>query len=111
MELPPPNFQRDIEEIVAVNRAWKASQELIGLETNMTRSFRDLKGYLQVKLLKQYSPTWVYLEIDEQADSDEPLYGLKLVHQIGDYTNAEHLPIRVAQAVFTLDEIQRFTKE
>ena len=110
MKSPSAEFYQDVEEIVAVNRAWKASQRLIGPETNMSRSFRNLKGYLQAKLLRKY-PEWVYLEIDERAESDEPLYGLKLVQRTSDRTNAEHLPVRVAHEIFTPNEIQQFRRE
>jgi hypothetical protein len=110
MQSPPAEFCQNIEEIIAVNQAWKASQRLVGPETNMSRSLRNLKGYLQAKLLRKY-PDWVYLEIDEQAESDEPLYGLKLVQRTSDRTNAEHLPVRVACEIFTPDEIQQFKRE
>lgn len=100
-----------VDEIIVINKAWKASRELLGGSVSMTESFRHLKSRLQARLLRQYAPQQVYLELDNTADSEEPLYGLKLVNKVSNRTDAAHIPVRIANEIFTPEELKHFIKE
>lgn len=100
-----------VVEIIAINKAWKASRELLGSSIALTESFRHLKSRLQARLLRRYAPQQVYLELDTTADSEEPLYGLKLVNRVGNRTDVAHMPVRIANELFSAQELQSFTKE
>jgi len=103
-----PSIEQLVEEIVAVNHAWKEAKELFETESPLTKSLRDLKARLQVRLLRKYAPQQVYLLEDRTSDALEPLYGLSLVQPIAGHTDAAHLPIRVAQEHLSEEEIGRF---
>ena len=98
-----------VHDIIAINQAWKVAKELLG-DTALTRSYRTLKSRRQAKLLRQYGPTWVYLELDATEEHDEPLYGLKLTEPVGDRTDVAHLPVRVANELFSPEELASLTK-
>lgn len=98
-----------IHDIITINKAWKAAKELLG-DTALTRSYRALKNRRQAKLLREYGPTWVYLELDTTEDHDEPLYGLKLTEQVGNRTDIAHLPVRIANELFSPEELASLTK-
>ena len=108
---PDPILGSLVNEIIAINRAWKASRELLGSSISMTESFRHLKSRLQARLLREYAPQQVYLELDHTADSEEPLYGLKLTKSVSNRTDAAHMPVRIANEIFTAEELQSFIKE
>ncbi len=77
----------------------------------MSTSARDLKTCLQVRLLQSYAPTRVYLALDKEANASEPLYGLLLREPIGDWRDADHLPVRLAKEVLAEKELQQFIEE
>ncbi|WP_027404426.1 hypothetical protein [Aphanizomenon flos-aquae] len=104
-----PFIEKLVREIVAVNHAWKVASELFGENSSLSRSSRDLKTALQVRLLRNYAPEQVYLVVDREAE-DEELYSLKLREPIDKHLYAEHLPVRVAQEVLSADEIKKFSK-
>ncbi|ACK72259.1 conserved hypothetical protein [Gloeothece citriformis PCC 7424] len=110
MELLKPALGQLIQEITAVNRAWKEAQKLFEFSSPLTISLRDLKTDLQIRLLRSYAPQKVYLVEDTTAESDEPLYGLLLVEPVDQSTNAAHLPVRVAQARLSPKELEAFVK-
>ncbi len=103
-------IEKLVDEIVAVNHAWKETKDLLGDHCALTTSLRQTKDWLQVRLLKQHSD-WAFLQFDPHAVSDEPLYGLQLVKPINGRTNAEHIPVRVAQEVLSASELSRFVRE
>lgn len=105
-----PSIEQLVTEIIAVNHAWKETKELFDSTSPLAISFRDLKTHLQVRLLRKYAPEWVYLVEDTNADSDEPLYGLQLIKPTHNWKDAAHLPIRVAQEVLSLKELQKFIR-
>jgi len=72
---------------------------------------RDLKVRLQVKLLRNYAPNFVYLIEDKEIVSEEVLYSLQLISNVDNYQDAAHLPIRVAKEVLSLEEINKFSKK
>ena len=98
-------FERLIQEIVAINQAWKVSDEL---SPNLGKSLKDLKNRLQVRLLRSY-PQEVRLELDTETESEEPLYSLRLLHPIDNRWHAEHLPVRVAKKLLSNEELQQWT--
>jgi hypothetical protein len=127
MSSPPDNFllrpslEQLLSEIVAINHAWKEARFMFGNSAGLTVSLRNLKTRSQVRLLHNYAPEKVYLKIDEQAlepslevDNDaetgEPLYGLILRKPVNGVTDAAHLPVRVAQEFLSESEIKRFTQ-
>lgn len=116
-----PSLEQLVAEIVAINHAWKEARLMVGNSAGLTVSLRNLKTRSQVRLLRYYAPEKVYLKIDEQAlepslevDNDaetgEPLYGLILRKPVNGATDAAHLPVRVAQDVLSESEIKRFTQ-
>ncbi len=110
MELLSPSIEELVQEIVAVNKAWKVASEAFNSHSGLAQSLRDLKTRLQVRLLYCYAPKLVCLVEDRDTESDEPLYGLKLNYPIAGFRDAAHLPIRVAQEVLSPTEIEKFSQ-
>ncbi|NCO75548.1 MAG: hypothetical protein GW795_09990 [Cyanobacteria bacterium] len=109
--LTPP-FESLVKEIHAVNHSWKlAADEIFNNEHFLAKSLRDLKVRLQVKLLRNYAPNFVYLIEDKEIVSEEVLYSLQLISNVDNYQDAAHLPIRVAKEVLSLEEINKFSKK
>jgi hypothetical protein len=104
-----PSLETLVNEIVALNHSWKASEELFGSDSPLSQTARDLKGCLQVRLLHSY-PDRVYLIIDKETSEQvgEDLYSLRLRTPINNRYDAEHLPVRVAKKLLTEDEIIMF---
>lgn len=110
MELLNSSLEQLVEEVVAVNHAWKLACDLLAQNSPLATSLRDLKTCKQVRLLQTYGATQVYLALDPQPSS-EPLYSLRLRQAIGTRQDAEHLPVRVAQEVLSPVELSRLVKE
>ncbi|MEH2061910.1 MAG: hypothetical protein V7K50_06470 [Nostoc sp.] len=106
-ELLYPSVEKLVNEIVAVNHAWKVARELFGQDSPLSTSSQDLKTCLQVRLLRSYAPKQVYL-IEDKKSEGEPLYSLCLREPIGNRLYAEHLPIRIAEEVLTDKELKQF---
>lgn len=107
MELNP-RLETLITEITAINNAWKqVSEELLDQNAGLAISLRDLKSNLQLRLLRNH-PQQVYLVLDEETESEEPLYGLRLREPINGHWNAAHLPVRVAEELLTEQELIQF---
>ncbi|MFN6485007.1 MULTISPECIES: hypothetical protein [unclassified Nostoc] len=104
-----PSVEKLVNEIVAVNHAWKVARELFGQDSPLSISSRDLKTCLQVRLLRSYAPEQVYL-IEDKKSEGEPLYSLRLRKLIGNRLDAEHLPMRVDQEVLADKELEQFKK-
>ncbi|BAU63825.1 hypothetical protein STA3757_11940 [Stanieria sp. NIES-3757] len=111
MKLLNPSIEQLVQEIVAVNHAWKEAKEIFNDSASpLVISLRDLKSRLQIRLLRDYAPEQVYLAEDKEAESEELLYGLLLVNSIENWKDAAHIPVRVAQEHFSNEEIQRYMK-
>jgi hypothetical protein len=90
-----------VTEINAINHAWHDMQDLLSNESPMTTSLRDIKGRLQLRLLRQFSDR-VYLTPHSFNSSGEELYSVKLKLPVtvkfdGEtkkLTDAMHLPKR-----------------
>jgi hypothetical protein len=95
------NYKQLITEIDAINQAWHAMQKLLTKESQITTSLRDIKGRLQLRLLREFSDR-VYLAPDPTHPSEEPLYSVKLRIPVTisiegnakKFDNAKHLPER-----------------
>ncbi|RUT08179.1 hypothetical protein DSM106972_013470 [Dulcicalothrix desertica PCC 7102] len=114
-DLLHPSLEQLVREIKAFNHAWKASSELFGKDSPLSTSTRDLKNCLQVRLLLSYAPEQVYLAIDTKTEASEPLYGLRLRQTIGEWTDADHLPVRVVEEwvkkkLLTPTQVETFKK-
>jgi hypothetical protein len=104
MELDP-SLKTLVTEITSVNHAWKqVSEQLLDQNAGLAISLRDLKSSLQLRLLRNY-PQQVYLVLDEETESEEPLYSLRLRDRINGHWNAAHLPVRVAEELLTEQEL------
>lgn len=99
-----------IKQIHSVNHSWKIAQEMENNEHFLAMRLRELKTRLQIKLLKNFAPNYVYLKEDKNIESEESLYGLILVSPIDNYSDVGHLPIRVAKKMLSEAEIAHFTK-
>ncbi|MCC5628706.1 hypothetical protein LC613_11600 [Nostoc sphaeroides CHAB 2801] len=104
-----PSVEKLVNEIVAVNHAWKVACELFGQDSPLSISSRDLKTCLQVRLLRSYAPEQVYL-IEDKESEGEQLYSLRLREPIGNRLYAEHLPMRIAEKVLADKELEKFKK-
>lgn len=106
-----PPFENLVNEIHAVNHSWKlASNEIFNNEHFLAKSLRDLKVRLQVRLLRNYAPNFVYLIEDNETESEEALYSLQLISNVKGYSDVAHLPVRVAKEVLSSEEINKFSK-
>lgn len=110
MESLNSSVEQLVEEIVAVNHAWKIACDLFEETSSLAISLRDLKTCKQVRLLQSYGNTQVYLALDP-ASKGEPLYSLRLRQALGTRQNAEHLPVRVAEAVLSPAELNRLIEK
>ena len=111
MEFLNPSIEQLVTEIIAVNNAWKEAKDLFNLPNNpLANSLRDLKARLQVRLLRRYAPSQVYLRVDTNSNSDydEPLYGLQLAIPINGRKDAAHMPMRVAEKNLSAQELDTF---
>lgn len=110
MELNP-DLETLVTEINTINRTWKeASEVLLDSNAGLSTSLRDLKSSLQVRLLRNY-PQQVDLILDDETESEEPLYSLRLRQPVANYWNAAHLPVRVAEELLTPKELTQFTEK
>ena len=107
-KIPQASIKELVEEIVAVNHAWKVASDLFEETSPLVVSLRDMKASLQVRLLRYCYPQ-VFLKLDLESDGEQ-LYSLRLQQPIGNRDNAEHLPVRVAKERLSLKEIEQFTK-
>lgn len=71
------NYNQLVTEIDAINQACHAMQDLLTKELPITTSLRDIKGRLQLRLLRKFSDR-VYLAPDPTHPSEESLYSVKL---------------------------------
>mgnify|MGYP005843847655 CR=1 FL=1 len=105
-----PTLEELIEQIFALNQAWKqASNVLFTTNAGLAISLKELKTTLQIRLLRSY-PTQAYLQIDAETESEEPLYGVIISPPLGKYSNAAHLPVRVAQTRLTPTELTQLVR-
>jgi hypothetical protein len=111
------NYTHLIAEIDAINQAWHTMQALLTDKSPITTSLRDIKGRLQLRLLREFSDR-VYL-VPDPSPSSEPLYSVKLRIPVPvdgttqTFDNAKHLPERkvktwLAKGLVTESEVQNW---
>ena len=109
-----PNKIKLIKKIISFNQAWKLSKQMFGDKSSLSLALRDQKACLQAELLREY--IGVYLEDDAETESAEPLYTVRLLDGIelpplGYIKNdAEHIPVRIAEEIFTEEELMKLIK-
>ncbi|WP_330203833.1 hypothetical protein [Cyanobacterium sp. Dongsha4] len=103
-----PSLSNLVNEIHAVNYSWKLAIEMFDNNYGLAQSLRDLKVRLQIRLLRSYAPEFVHLQIDQETESEEALYSLKLSSPLNGYSDAAHLPIRVAEKILCPSELNQF---
>jgi hypothetical protein len=101
-----------LEQIIAINHAWKLSREEFGNDFCATRSFRETKSSLQATILREF-PNDVYLALaTDSEEHGEEMYSVRFRSPIivnGVLRNdAEHLPKRIAEDIFFSEEINHF---
>jgi len=115
-DFPSPIFDDRVTHIHATNYAWKLSQHWVSEVSEafspLAASLVDRKARLQAELLREY-PDRVYLQRDLEAETEagEPLFGVLLDPPIEHFSDAAHLPVRVARLYLSVDELQKFVRE
>lgn len=104
-----PSIQDLVAEIHAVNHSWKLAVQMFDNNHGLAQSLRDLKVRLQIRLLRNYAPEFVSLQIDHETESEEALYSLKLSSSIKGYSDAAHLPVRSAEKALSILELNQFS--
>ncbi|MFS1439370.1 hypothetical protein [Shewanella sp. 10N.286.48.A6] len=103
-----------INRIIRFNHAWKLAQKQYGDSSPITLSLRDQKACLQAQLLREHSG--VYLVLDKDSETEEPLYSVQLetaipIDSLGYRTDAEHLPVRIAEKLLSKKELSVLIRE
>lgn len=104
-----------LERIISVNHAWKLSKEEFGADFIATNALRDTKSSLQATLLREF-PEEVYLQVASDSDDhEEALFSVRLKNKTWVdgvlREDAEHLPARIAEQIFTSTEISKFLRK
>ncbi|WP_163931382.1 hypothetical protein [Paraferrimonas sp. SM1919] len=101
-----------INEIIAINHAWKLSKDRFGDAFPATKSLRDSKSLMQAHLLRDFpNDSFLKVATDNNEHADE-LFSVRLKTpiKIGNLTrsDAEHLPVRIAKEIFLQHELEKF---
>lgn len=102
-----------VNQIVAFNRAWHRSKARYEEDTHPLNTLtRDRKAALQAELLRDHFPK-VWLET-HQVSGKEDLYSVQLATPVKlasgeSKPNADHMPYRIANKIFTSAELELFT--
>ncbi|MBW8190304.1 hypothetical protein K0504_04575 [Neiella marina] len=105
------DFVRLVTQVITINHAWKLSKDEFGVDFVATKSLRDIKSSLQATLLRDF-PQHVYLAIaSDNHEHQEALFSVRLREPLvvnGALRNdIEHLPERIANTLFTQQELQQ----
>lgn len=112
--LQPPGIKRltlhnILNRIISLNHAWKIAREDFGAKNNITRALRRQKASWQASLLRYY-PDAAYFKKDEDNVDGEVLLSVRLSTPIpvdGSLKkDAEHMPLRIAEELFTPEELK-----
>ncbi len=103
-----------VSRIHLTNKSWKIAVERFGVESPISKALRNRKSGLQVRLLREY-PEKSWLQIDNETISDEPLFSVRLLidepKAFMGRVDADHIPVRIANEVFTEHEIKGLEKD
>ncbi|NOZ86213.1 MAG: hypothetical protein GXP49_08090 [Deltaproteobacteria bacterium] len=106
-------FENLVFEIYLFNKAWKRTGVFLEIGDTITNLFRDIKSFLQVRLIRDYKDK-ITLEYDENYDKSEELISiilktpLKINGAIIKY--AAHIPVRVLKDFMTENELKQLLK-
>lgn len=105
-------FEQIIERIIAINHAWKLARDDFGKGSPITISLREQKSSWQANLLRLY-PEASFLALATDSNMhDEDLYSVRLIKpvktSIGLKNDAEHIPKRLAESLFTNQELNKY---
>lgn len=113
-----------VKKIEAYNNCWHSMKEAIAEEKkqdsteeqvsnlleNSLKELRDIKGLLQVQLLRE-SDGLAYLKIDTDSKwIAEDCFTVVLNEKIAGRKDACHLPVRIAKKLMLPSEIEHFSK-
>ncbi|WP_084784022.1 hypothetical protein [Marinobacterium aestuarii] len=103
-----------VYQITSINRAWKRAREQWGEDSAIALMLRERKSSLQARLVRD-SPDAVYLRSDTDNTDGEPLYSVRLKSQVQlpngvTRSDAEHMPVRLAQELFSPAELAGIVK-
>lgn len=108
------NLEVIIERIITINHAWKLSREEFGNDFMVTKSLRHTKSSLQATLLREFPDNIYLLFATDNELQEEEQYSVRLTTPICingiQRVDAEHLPVRIANELFTKKEISKFLK-
>lgn len=101
-----------VERIIAINHAWKLAREKYGAQNPITLSLREQKSSWQANLIRSF-PAEVFLkEASDSASHEERLLSVRLRKPLqiasGLKSDAEHLPVRLANVLFTEKELKKY---
>lgn len=108
------SFERTLNQIIAFNHAWKQARDNYTDQSAVANALRIRKSCLQASLLREF-PERCYLKLDDENIDGEVLFSVRLTKSItlpsGAIRNdAEHLPVRLAEELFTAEELQKLIK-
>jgi len=100
-----------VERIITLNHAWKLARDEYGNQSAITQSLKNQKSSWQSTLLREFNEA-SYLAVDtDNSTDDEILLSVRLAKPINVNgtirTDAEHLPQRIAQDLFTAQELKK----
>ena len=100
-----------VSKIISFNHCWKMAQQRYGNTSAMARMLRDQKSVLQAALLRE---NHAYLKPDPDAE-EEPLFSVRLRKPVVlnglTRIDAEHMPVRLAEELFTEQELTIMTSK
>ena len=102
-----------VERIHIVNGCWHGLRDLwppADAHDPVLQAMRSLKALLQAQLLRLHHPR-ARLVFDSDPALSEPCYSVRLEPRVGSHRDACHLPVRVARACLSSEELARFSSE
>ena len=103
-------LDRRVQAIIALNHAWKRQREILESNHPVALMLQSHKSSMQASLIRDF-PGELYLRLDTENTEGEALYSVRLRQPIklpsgGIREDAEHLPVRLAKALFTVQELK-----
>ena len=100
-----------IERIITINHAWKLSRDEFGNDFCATNSFKYTKSSLQATLLREFPQDTYLVVASDNHEQGESMFSVRLRTPVVVNgvvrTDAEHLPVRVANELFTENELKQ----
>lgn len=104
-------MEKLIYQITSINRAWKLAREKWGEDSKIALMLRQRKSSLQSRLIRDNCGK-VFLKLDTENTEGEDLYSVRFYTEITLpngvlRADAEHLPVRLAEELFTSTELDK----